>query len=72
MSGRGRLGQRQAIRQAAVLRCEAMDLSAVRAEQADGKLLNVREAFHIRMDAADDVAAGRRTSENKSTHGTIY
>jgi hypothetical protein len=41
-----------------------MDLSAVRTEQADGELLDVREAFQIGVDATDDIAAGRWTRED--------
>ena len=47
-----------------------MNLSAVRAEQADGKLADVREAFQIGIDAADDVATGRGTCEDQRAHQT--
>src|SRR4051812_10822047 len=39
----------------AILRRQAMNLSAVRAEQADRELLDVGQAFLIGIDAADDV-----------------
>ena len=64
------LGQQRIIGQPAVLRDKAMDLSAIRAEQADGKLPDVREALQIGMDAADDIATGGWTGEDQRTHRT--
>jgi hypothetical protein len=56
--------------QPAVLGDKAMHLSAVRAEQADGKLPDMREALQIGMDAADDIATGGGAREDESTHRT--
>jgi hypothetical protein len=60
------------IRQPTILRRQTMDLSAVWTKQTDRKLLYMRQAFQVGIDAADDVAAGIRTGKNKRTHGTVY
>ena len=64
------LGQQRIIGQPAIFRDKAMDLSAVRAEQADRKLPDVRQTLHVGMDAADDIAAGGWTGEDQRTHRT--
>lgn len=64
--------QHRGLAQLAVSRRKPMNLSAMRTEQADRKLLNVRQAFQVGIDAADDIATGKRTRENQRTHLTIF
>ena len=67
-----RISHQGRIAKPAILRRQAMNLAAVRAEQADRELLDVGQAFLIGIDAADDVSTGRGTGKNQRTHGTAH